>query len=114
MGYQELTKKYVNKAFKMTGNLAKEIVFKAYNTTAFDFNNKTTDRKIIAEKTLVAFIKNTEIKSNTIKKTVVVVRAGLPDLSIYDEAVLEGVVWKIGDELKDTGFTLEFEIFKSI
>jgi hypothetical protein len=112
MSFKKLLDQKALQAFNMLKDLADTATFENTTVTGFDFDTGNVE-KTEAEPTVIKMVVvETKKKDSTITK---VVLARLTDTGILDEfdsLTLNGVIWKIGPILSETGQVVSFEIYR--
>ena len=114
MGYNNLVKSQVKRAFAAIKDLAKDVTL-TQSTASFSFATGEATLTAATAKVVKAVIVTKKRKAdvNTAPKTELLMNAAdLDDPTIYDIVVIDGITWNIVTPYKNDGFTIAVEIVR--
>ncbi len=117
MSYKSLINSNLVKAFNLVKDLAEDVVFVRNNVTGFDFGTgqvESTASQNLIVKTIVIDSEKKSKEHNANKKHVMFKTKDLGDVTAYDHLLINGVIWKLGPVVKNSGFIILAEIYKEV
>jgi len=117
MGYAELVRKNVKAAFNAVGNLAIDVTLVKSGGASFDFNSGASEdvtSSSVCARAIIEGVKKTSEKRNVTSKEMMLNYEEVGDITLFDEVIIDGTTWKIGNPIEDDGFTVKAEIYKEV
>jgi len=121
MSYASLVTKNVNFAFKAIKDLATDVTLTKKAVTGFDFGTgaNTADPDVVLVTTAVITASekggsSTPSSRNTQRKSAMLKREDVGDVTFYDTITIAAEVWTLGKVIGDNGFVVTVEIFKEV
>lgn len=115
MSYKALVNSNITRAFALLKDLAIPCEFTKKAGTTFDFSTSAaahSSTTTVSLKIIVIKDKRSAKERGVITKSFMAKKASIGDLSVYDTVVIEGVTWKVGPILQDTGFVIMASLYK--
>ena len=114
MGYAALVDKQLSNAFLRVKDLASDALFTKSTSANFNFNSGQLAETQAPPIRIKLVVTNEVTKSSTVTRTVMAKAADIVAFTLYDTITLDGVIWKIGDVLKQSGKIWVFNIFREV
>lgn len=118
MSYNKLIERNLVRAFKLLKDLAIDVTFTRQSSSEFNFATGTATVNAESPKVVKAVVLDSDKssdKSNSVKKSVLFKTKDVGNLNSYDTVVLpNGVSWKLGPVIKDTGFVAYVELLTEV
>lgn len=115
MGYATQIDSKLNMAFNLIKDLAVSVVFVKKTGASFDFStgeSVVTTTTNITTKAVIVDSKKTSKESNVMSKQLMFKSKDLGDISLYDSVQINGVTWRLGDVITNSGYIILITIFK--
>jgi hypothetical protein len=114
MGYVNFIQNQISIAFNTIGDLATDLTFVQTTPASFDFNNSITVTTPLVSTTIKGIInkKKRENTSNTMFMNMSFRSSDIPDATIYDKVIINGITWNVTPPyVEDNGLTT-FDVSK--
>jgi hypothetical protein len=117
VSYNSLIDSQLKRAFNLLKDLAVDATFQKKNVTGFDFNTSTATLAVapdvVTKIVITGELKKTK-ESKVITKTIMCKSKDMGSLNSYSTVVIDGVVWRLGDPIKDSGYILVTTMIKEV
>lgn len=113
MGYRELVENKAILAFKLIGNLAREVTFFQSDSQSFDFATQqpiTTPVKTTTAKAVFTVKRRQPGESNTIMGELLLLSKDVDDLTIYDKVEIQGQTWRLQPPYANDDYTTTVKV----
>ena len=114
MGYVAQIDSKLNQAFNLIKDLAVPVVF-VKKTVSYDFSTGaavTSSTTNVTTKAVVVETKKTSKESNTSFKQLMFKSKDIGDITLFDSVQINGVTWKLGDVITNSGYIILTNVFK--
>ena len=109
MGYRELAQSKARMAFKLIGNLARQVTLVQSDSSTFNFSSETavtSAAKTSSVKAVFTSKGRERGEGNTIRGELLMLSEDFDDLTVYDKVIIEGVTWNIVPPYVDDEYTV--------
>lgn len=117
MGYQTLLDNNLNKAFNLSKDLAKEVIFVRKPNPNFNFKTgeaSFSTSQNITTKAIIYESKKTSKERNTMIKELLLKSKEIGDATLYDSVKIDNQNWNIVAIPKNNGFVSIIQISKEV
>lgn len=117
MGYQALIDSNLNKAFNLSKDLAKDVVFVRKPDPAFNFGTAEASFSTTQNVSTKAIIYESKKKSkeiNTVIKELMLKSKEIGDATLYDSVTIDSQNWNIVSIPKNDGFVSIVEVSREV
>jgi hypothetical protein len=114
MGYAAQIDSKLNQAFNLMKDLAVPVVF-VKKTASYDFSigeAVTSATTNVVTKAVIVETKKTSKESNTSSKQLMFKAKEVGDITLFDSVQINGVTWKLGDVITNSGYIILTDVFK--
>jgi hypothetical protein len=112
MSLHALVENQTRKAFLLARDLAVDATFVKKTATGFNFGTAAVTAGNDGTAVAKVIITETEKEGSKITKTFLVKSSDIGALGHYAEVVIQGLTWKMGSPLKDSGFILMTQVYR--
>ena len=109
MGYRELARSKARMAFRLIGNLAKQVTLVQSDSSTFDFSSETAVTSAARTSSVKAVFtekKREKGGGSTINGELLMLSEDLDDLTVYDKVIIDGATWNIVPPYIDDEYTV--------
>jgi hypothetical protein len=110
MSYNAFVKRNVDLAFKLAGDLVKEVYLYKRNTTTFDFADESITVNDKTPFITKCIIETTKRKDNTLKIKAIFKTTETLDFTLYDVIFFDSSYWKLTMPVVNDGYLISVEI----
>jgi hypothetical protein len=111
MKYNKLISSNLKKAFNVLKSMAIDATLHKKVSTEFSFSTAITTDIILDVSTSIIVTANSKYKS-TFKQSIMLLKAPIGELSVYDTITHGGNIWTLGEPLIDDGYLTLLEIYR--
>lgn len=115
MSYRNLADQQVRQAFNKLKDLAEDAILYKKNALGFNFGAGqaiVADSGSITTKVIELKKERASQKTNVTSKTIMLKSSEVGSLTDYAEIELDGLRWKFGDPIRDSGYVLITTVFR--
>jgi hypothetical protein len=113
MGYASFIRRQVERAFRLTGDIAFDVTLQSRNVGSFNFTTQSVPTAASSSRVVRAIkVKegSPEEVSGTLHMEILLSAENVPTPDIYDKAVINGDTWNIVPPYSSDGFLLTLKL----